>query len=91
MGYDLIRSTNLFDVEALMSLSRDKRLNYEKAQHQLWRYAGLLGDQAQRKWFQELLINKNYLMFAAAYVDGKIPGFIIGRLIPAPEVYNPGD
>lgn len=84
-----VRPSVLSDVDALVSLSRNKRLNYEKTQPQFWRYAGVLGDQAQRKWFQELLTNKDYLMFTAAYRDRTIPGFIIGRLMPAPEVYNP--
>jgi hypothetical protein len=40
--------------------------------------------------FEELLANKDYLLFTAADECQGILGFVIGRLMPAPEVYNPG-
>ena len=40
--------------------------------------------------FKELLENKNNLMFNAESGTQEILGFLIGRLMPAPEVYNPG-
>ena len=77
------------DIEAMVSLSKTKRLEYEKAQPQFWRYAGENGDNAQKEWFKELLEDKNHLMFIAQGDTQEILGFIIGKLIPAPEVYNP--
>ena len=47
--------------------------------------------QTQRWWFKELLDDKNYLMFTAESDTIEILGFIIYKLIPAPEVCNPGD
>ena len=101
-----IRTSQLSDIDAMVSLSKAKRLSYEKAQPQFWRYAGEEGDNTQRQWFQELLEDKNYVMFTAIenchprengdpVLDSRIRGndiigFIIGKLMPAPEVYNPG-
>lgn len=47
----------------MVSLSKAKRLDYEKAQPQFWRYAGEEGDNTQRQWFKGLLEDKNYVMF----------------------------
>lgn len=95
-----IRPCQLSDIDAMVSLSKAKRKLYEKAQAQFWRYTGEDGDKAQEKWFKELLVNENYVMFTAslfakALVNKgsnakEILGFIIGKLMPAPEVYNPG-
>lgn len=85
-----IRRSGLSDIEAMVSLSKAKRLAYEKAQPQFWRYAGESGDHAQGTWLKELLRTENYLMFTAESNTQEILGFIIGKLMPAPEVYNPG-
>lgn len=75
---------------AMVSLSKAKRLAYEKAQPHFWRYAGEEGDNTQRQLFTELLENKNYVMFTAESDTQEILGFVIGKFMPAPEVYNPG-
>ena len=101
-----IRASRHSDISQRVSLSKAKRLAYEKAQPQFWKYAVEEGDKTQEKWFKELLEDKNYVMFTAMAnchprengdpaLDSRlrengIIGFIIGRLIPAPEVYNPG-
>ena len=85
-----IRPSQLSDIDDMISLSKSKRLEYEKVQPQFWRYAREEGDESQRIWFKELLQHKDYLMFTAAGEDQEIIGFIIGRLVPAPEVYDPG-
>lgn len=86
----IVRTSQVSDVDAMVSLSKAKRKLYEKAQSQFWRYAGDEGDKAQGEWFKELLENKNYVMFTAESDTQEILGFIIGKLMPAPEVYNPG-
>jgi predicted acetyltransferase/RimJ/RimL family protein N-acetyltransferase len=86
----VVRPSKLSDIEAIVSLSKTKRLAYEKAQPQFWRYAGEAGDNSQRQWFEELLDDENYLMFTAESDTKDILGFIIGKFIPATEVYNPG-
>ena len=44
----------------------------------------------QRQWFKGLLEDKNHVMFTAESETREIFGFVIGKLMPAPEVYNPG-
>ena len=85
-----IRTSQLTDIDAMVSLSKAKRMLYEKAQPQFWRYAGEEGDNTQRQWFKQLLEDKNHVMFTAESDTQEILGFIIGKLMPAPEVYNPG-
>lgn len=77
------------DIDAMVLLSRAKRLGYEKAQPQFWRYAGEEGDNTQRQWFKQLLEDKKHVMFTAESDVKEILGFVIGKLMPAPEVYNP--
>lgn len=86
----VVRTSQLSDTLAMVSLSKAKRKLYEKAQPQFWRYAGEEGDKVQEKWFKELLDDKNYVMFTAESGTQEILGFVIGKLMPAPEVYNPG-
>ncbi|MDF3047207.1 MAG: acetyltransferase [Candidatus Midichloriaceae bacterium] len=85
-----IQPSQLSDTSAMVSLSKAKRLAYEEAQPQFWRYAGELSDNSQRQWFEELLGTEDYLMFTAKNDIQEILGFVIGKLMPAPEVYNPG-
>jgi ADP-ribose pyrophosphatase YjhB (NUDIX family) len=49
----------------------------------------LLLKSALPKWFEELLSSNDHIMLTAT-CHQKIFGFIIGKLMPAPEVYNPG-
>lgn len=85
-----IRSSELSDIERMASLSKAKRLSYEKVQPQFWRHAGDIGDFAQKEWFQDLLGRDDYLMFTAENENQEMLGFAIGRLMSAPDVYNPG-
>ncbi len=86
----VVRTSQLSDIDAMVLLSKAKRLAYEKSQPQFWRYAGEEGDKAQRRWFKELLEDKNYVMFTAESDTKEILGFVIGKFISAPGVYNPG-
>jgi predicted house-cleaning noncanonical NTP pyrophosphatase (MazG superfamily) len=86
----IIRASIYSDVHAMVALSKAKRLSYERAKLEFWCYAGESGDEAQSKWFEELLKNKDYLMLTAEDQYQEILGFIIGKLVPAPPVYNPG-
>ncbi|MES2215575.1 MAG: GNAT family N-acetyltransferase [Pseudomonadota bacterium] len=84
-----IRPSIAGDISDIVALSHQKRLNYEKAQALFWRYAGDIAEESQAAWFRELLTHKDYIMLTA-WQEDKIVGFIIGKLMPAPEVYNPG-
>lgn len=64
-----------------------QRRAYEKVQPQFWRYKE--GDEKlQAKWFKELLLLDDYIMLIAES-ENKIIGFIIDKIIEAPEVYDP--
>jgi hypothetical protein len=71
-------------------MSKAKRLDYEKAQPKFWSYAGPKAEIEQAKWFAELIKRDDHIALTATDNSKKIIGFIIGRLIPASEVYNPG-
>lgn len=75
---------NKTDIEPMVSLSYKKRKAYEKAQSQFWRYAEG-AEELQHKWFKKLLgQDDNIILVAKSQL--KIIGFIIGRLVKAPEV-----
>ena len=76
------------DVASMVDLSYQKRRAYEKAQLQFWRYAKG-AEEVQEKWFEELLDHDDHIVLVAKS-DTETIGFIIGRLVKAPEVYNPG-
>ena len=84
-----IRTTQKSDISSLVEMSYRKRLSYEKAQSQYWKYAGSNAENVQAKWFEELLLRDDHIMLTALG-SNKIVGFIIGKLMHAPEVYNPG-
>ena len=76
------------DITSMVDLSYQKRRAYEKAQPQFWRYAEG-AEEGQGKWFEELLEHDDYIVLVAKS-DKETIGFIIGRLVKAPEVYDPG-
>lgn len=82
-----IRFANSDDIDAMVALSYTKRRAYEKVQPQFWRYKEG-AEKLQAKWFKELLLLDDYIMLIAES-ENKIIGFIIGKIIEAPEVYNP--
>ena len=79
-----IRNATVLDVPFMVALSLEKRLAYEKAQPQFWRYAKG-AETVQQEWFEELLNAKDHIILVAESL-----GFVIGRLVKAPEVYDPG-
>lgn len=85
----LIRLAETTDISSFVALSYKKRRAYEKVQPQFWKYAGPEAEKSQKQWFEELLRLDDHIMLAAVYKE-KILGFIIGRLMSAPKVYNPG-
>lgn len=76
------------DIPSLVKLSYEKRRFYEKEQPQFWKYAGPLAEEKQAEWFQELLLLDDHISLIAQN-NNKITGFVIGKIIPAPEVYSP--
>ncbi len=84
-----IRSTQISDIPFIVEMSHQKRLSYEKAQPVFWKYAGSEAELSQTQWFEQLLLQCEQIMLTA-FRDEKIVGFIIGKLMLAPDVYNPG-
>jgi len=89
MQQSTVRLSTSTDINALVSLSKTKRLSYEKIQPQFWKYAGPEAEEVQAAWFEELLTNDQFIMLTGEN-NGKISGFVIGKLVTAPQVYNPG-
>ena len=85
----LVRPTLLSDISSCVALSYSKRRAYEKAKPQFWKYAGESAEKSQAKWFADLLTRDDHILLTVES-NGKIVGFIIGKLMSAPEVYNPG-
>ena len=86
--YPTIRPAITKDIDTMVALSRQKRLDYEKAQPQFWRHAPN-AETEQSNWFHALLNNKDYILLVAES-EKRMIGFVIGRLRHAPEVYQPG-
>lgn len=76
------------DIPAMVLLSYEKRRNYEQAQPQFWKYAEK-AEEIQTEWFMELMKKDDYILLVA-HMNNDMYGFIIGRIMPAPEVYDPG-
>lgn len=70
------------DIDDMVLLSKFRRMLYENAQPQFWRYSGKEGDNTLCK---ELLEDENHLMFIAENDAEILLGFIIGKIMPGPE------
>jgi len=92
----LIRDADNSYIPYMASLSYEKRRAYEKAQPQFWCYKDG-AEESQSKWFKKLLSLDDYIIVTAELLTEEsvekdetlMLGFIIGRLIEAPEVYDP--
>ena len=73
------------DVSWMVDLSHLKRFDYEKHQKQFWKMAKN-SDEIQRKYFVEELKRENVIALCAT----DLSGFVIGKLISPPEVYDAG-
>ena len=73
------------DIEWMVELSHKKRLAYSKKHPNFWKMAKN-SDEMQKKYFEKELENENVI--ALIYEDKQ--GFIMGKLITPPEVYDAG-
>ena len=85
---DSIRPAVLGDVPAMVELAERKRLQYELFQPVFWRKAAD-SRQKQTPYFENLL-SKETCIALVHEQNGQIDGFIIGTILPAPPVYDPG-
>lgn len=84
-----IRKASGSDLARLVELSEIKREEYQDYQPIFWRKAP---DSAkhQLNYFHSLLEREEVIILLYDKGDGKIDGFIIGRVVPSPPVYNSG-
>ena len=81
----MIRKAKKTDIEWMVELSHQKRLAYSKKHQNFWKMAEN-SDEMQKKYFEKELENENVI--ALIYEDKQ--GFIMGKLITPPEVYDAG-
>ena len=76
------------DVDAVAALADARRRSYEAHQPLFWRPAedALVRHTA----YLHGLVDDSECVFLVARRDGALSGFVIGRLVPAPPVYEPG-
>ncbi len=84
-----IRNAVASDINDMVVLSSIKRQQYESIQPTFW-HRSHKADELQTVWFCELLERKDYIMLVATDKDISLVGFVIGQIISAPEVYDPG-
>ena len=81
----MIRKANKTDIDWMVEMSYQKRLNYSKKQKNFWKMAKN-SDEIQKKYFEKELKNKNVI----ALIYQEKQGFVMGKLITPPEVYDVG-
>lgn len=81
----MIRKANKTDISWMVNLSYQKRLAYEKMQPNFWKIAEN-SNEIQKKYFEKELKNKNVI----ALIYQEKQGFVMGKLISPPEVYDAG-
>ncbi len=86
-GYG-IRPAGNCDLEEILNLANAKRLEYEIYQPVFWRVAP--DTIAQQTDYIARQIADEKVITLVATSESKVVGFVIGRLVPAPPVYNPG-
>ena len=81
----MIREATKSDIDWMVELSHQKRLAYSKEQPNFWKMAEN-SDEVQQKYFEKELKNDNVI----ALIYEEKQGFIIGKLVTPPEVYDAG-
>jgi GNAT superfamily N-acetyltransferase len=76
------------DVDAAAALADTRRREYELQQPLFWRPAEDALDR-HRAYLHGLVDAEDHI-FLVARRAGRLSGFVIGRLVPAPPVYEPG-
>jgi GNAT superfamily N-acetyltransferase len=86
MMEDTIRKAQLSDVPAIVNISEQKRLEYERYQPFFWRKAA---DSREKHlpWIEHLVKQEDIISLVHER-DGTIDGFIIADFVVAPPVYD---
>ena len=84
-----VRRASLADLDGLLGIASARRTAYAEYQPRFWRPAPDAADR-QRAYFTAMLDDDKALVLTATENDAGLHGFAIGRLVPAPPVYDPG-
>jgi hypothetical protein len=85
---DATRPARQDDVEAVTALAAARRREYEAYQPRFWRQAD--DALARHRTYLHGLVDEPDQIFLVTGDAGSVSGFVIGRLVPAPPVYEPG-
>lgn len=83
-----VRPATPADAVAMVDLSEEKRTRYESYQPVFWRKAE--GSREKQLPFFEQLVSNERFVALVHESNGVVDGFLIGQIVPAPPVYNPG-
>ena len=83
-----IRPARADDLEPIVALADDRRTQYAEYQPVFWRPTPDAA--ARQRPYLESLIADVTVITLVAISDETLVGFVIGHLVPAPAVYNPG-
>ena len=83
-----VRNATTEDVARMAELSRIKREEYEKYSPILWKMADR-PNKAHALYLRKLVENEDAITLVSED-KGMVNGFLIGSLVDAPAVYNPG-
>jgi hypothetical protein len=85
---DGIRRAGPSDVPSMLDLAEAKREQYQRYQPTFWRKAGDSRER-HRQFLERLISDENVIAFVHE-AGGAINAFVVGSIMPAPPVYDPG-
>ncbi len=83
-----VRAAVIADLEPVLAIADRRRRQYAAYQPQFWNPAP--DAVAKQRAFFESLIADSAALFAVAVSADRVRGFVIGRVVPEPPVYDPG-
>jgi hypothetical protein len=84
-----IRVARLSDVDRIADLAQQKRKQYAAYEPTFWRIAAN-ALAIHRAYLAQVIQQESALCLVSDNGDGDIDGFIIGKIVEAPPVYDPG-
>ncbi len=88
MKASTIRPTQANDLDQIVALADDRRRQYSNYQPVFWRPAS--DAIARQRPYLEKLIADDSVIALVAISGETLVGYVIGQLVPAPVVYDPG-
>ena len=84
-----VKRAEVEDLEGLLRIAEARRKTHADYQPRFWRPASDAVER-QRSYFSSLLEDREAILLTATGEGVDVRGFAIGRLAPAPPVYDPG-